>query len=70
MDRMKWLVEELNKHCYNYYVLDNPTISDADFDKLYDELLELEKKTGIVLDESPTRRVGGEVLAGFTKKNT
>ncbi len=68
MERMKWLVEELNKHCYNYYVLDNPTISDADFDALYDELLSLEQQTGIVLDESPTKRVGGDVLDGFTKK--
>ncbi|MBE7082747.1 MAG: NAD-dependent DNA ligase LigA [Clostridiales bacterium] len=68
MDRMKWLVDELNKHCYNYYVLDNPTISDKDFDKLYDELLRLEKQTGIVLDDSPTKRVGGEVLDGFVKR--
>ena len=68
MNRMEWLVSELNKHCYNYYVLDNPTISDADFDKLYDELVELEKQTGTVLDESPTKRVGGETLDGFTKK--
>lgn len=68
MDRMKWLVEELNKHCYNYYVLDNPTISDADFDKLYDELLILENKTGIVLDNSPTKRVGGEALDSFKKR--
>lgn len=68
MDRMKWLVDELNKHCYNYYVLDNPVISDADFDKLYDELLKLEKNSGIVLQDSPTQRVGGEVLSGFIKK--
>lgn len=68
MDKMKELVEELNKHCYNYYVLDNPTISDADFDKMYDELLELEKQTGIVLENSPTRRVGGETLDGFVKR--
>ena len=68
MDRMKWLVEELNKHCYNYYVLDKPTISDADFDKMYDELLLLEKKSGIVLENSPTKRVGGQVLDGFVKR--
>lgn len=68
MDRMNWLVEELNKHCYNYYVLDNPTISDADFDKLYDELLGLEKESGVVLDNSPTKRVGGQVLEGFVKR--
>lgn len=61
-------MQELNKHCYNYYVLDNPSISDADFDKLYDELLELEKSTGVVLDASPTRRVGGETLEGFAKR--
>lgn len=67
MDRMKWLVEELNKHCYNYYVLDNPTISDAEFDKMYDELLSLEKQSGIVLADSPTKRVGGDVLSGFVK---
>ena len=69
MDRMKWLVEELNKHCYNYYVLDNPTISDADFDKMYDELLALEKEFGIVLENSPTKRVGGQVLDGFVKRS-
>ncbi len=68
MEEMKKLVNELNKHCYNYYVLDNPTISDADFDKMYDRLLELEKQTGIVLEDSPTKRVGGEVLDGFVKK--
>ena len=68
MDRMKWLVEELNKHCYNYYVLDKPTISDAEFDKMYDELLMLERNTGIVLPNSPTMRVGGEPLEGFVKK--
>lgn len=68
MDKMKQLVEELNKHCYNYYVLDNPTISDADFDKMYDELLALEKETGIVLENSPTKRVGGETLDGFVKR--
>lgn len=68
MDKMEQLVEELNKHCYNYYVLDNPTISDADFDKMYDELLALEKQTGIVLENSPTKRVGGETLDGFVKR--
>ena len=68
MDKMKQLVEELNKHCYNYYVLDNPTISDADFDNMYDELLALEKESGIVLENSPTKRVGGETLDGFVKR--
>lgn len=65
MDRMTELVELLNKHCYNYYVLDNPTIADGEFDKLYDELVALEKETGIVLDNSPTKRVGGEPIKEF-----
>ena len=39
-ERMKELVEIINKHSYNYYVLDNPTISDKEWDKLYNELLE------------------------------
>lgn len=64
---MKKLVEELNVHCRNYYVLDNPTISDADYDKMYDRLVALEKETGVVLPDSPSLRVGGEVLSGFKK---
>ena len=67
MDRMQELVQELDKHIYNYYVLDNPTISDAEYDKLYDELVKLEKETGVILPNSPTQRVGGEVLEGFKK---
>lgn len=67
LEAMKQLVEELNKHAYNYYVLDNPTISDVEYDRLYDRLIELEKETGVVLPSSPTRRVGGEILEGFEK---
>lgn len=65
MDRMKELIKVLNEHSYNYYVLDNPTIADVQYDKLYDELLSLEKESGIVLDNSPTRRVGGTPLISF-----
>ncbi len=65
MDRMKQLVEELNRHNYLYYTLDRPEISDAEYDRLYDELVSLEKETGVVLPESPTQRVGGEILQGF-----
>ena len=39
LDEMKKLVDELNIHCHNYYVLDNPTIADADYDKMYDRLI-------------------------------
>ena len=67
MERMEWLVSEIAKHSYNYYVLDTPTISDKEFDKLYDELVLLEKQTGIILPNSPTQRVGGDILAGFKK---
>ena len=42
-------------------------MSDHDYDKLYDELLELENETGIVLSQSPTRKVGYEVLSSLTK---
>ena len=45
-----------------YYVLDNPTVTDVEYDRLYDELVRLEKETGEVLPDSPTRRVGGETL--------
>lgn len=64
---MRALVDELNKHAYRYYVLDDPTISDGEYDKLYDELLALEKETGIRLPDSPTRRVGGEPLKEFVQ---
>ena len=67
LKEMQELVSELNKHCYNYYVLDNPTISDAEYDVLYDKLLKMEKDFNVVLDDSPSRRVGGEVLSGFKK---
>lgn len=62
---MQKLVEELNQHNYHYYTLDNPQISDAEWDRLYDRLVQLEKETGTVLPDSPTTRVGGELLKGF-----
>lgn len=67
MDRMKELVTLLNKYGYEYYVLDNPTVSDGEYDKLYDELKLLENTSGIVLPDSPTRRVGGEPISAFEK---
>lgn len=65
---MESLIKEIEKHNYNYYVLDNPTISDVEYDKLYYRLVDLEKETGVVLSYSPTQRVGDTVLEGFTKK--
>ncbi len=67
MDRMQELVDILNKYAYEYYVLDNPTVSDKEYDKLYDELRELEKTTSVVLFDSPTKRVGGEPISAFKK---
>ncbi len=67
MEKMKSLVEKLNKYAYEYYVLDNPTVSDGEYDKLYDELLRLERELGVVLDNSPTKRVGGEPISEFSK---
>lgn len=63
--RMQELILEINKASYAYYVLDNPFISDMQWDRLYDELKALETETGIILPDSPTRKVGGETLKGF-----
>lgn len=63
--RIKELTEEINKHNYQYYTLDNPLISDGEYDKLFDELKDLEKKRGYIDPNSPTQRVGGQVLEGF-----
>lgn len=64
---MQNLVKELNKYGYYYYTLDNPIISDGEYDKLYSRLEELEKKENIILADSPTTRVGGEILKKFEK---
>lgn len=65
--KMKQLIEKLNVYAYNYYVLDKPTVSDVEYDRFYDELQSLEKETGVVLPNSPSNRVGGEILKGFKK---
>lgn len=60
------LRKELNEHNYNYYVLDNPTISDYDFDQKLKQLQELEAKHPEFFDEnSPTQRVGGSITKNF-----
>lgn len=65
MERMKELVALITEHNYYYYTLDEPKLNDADYDKLYDELVALERSLGVTLPESPTLRVGGELLKGF-----
>ena len=67
MDRIDELVELLNEANYNYHVLDNPTITDQEYDKYLRELIDLEDEYNYVRDDSPTQRVGGEVLDGFEK---
>lgn len=57
-------IEELN---YHYYTLDAPLVSDGEYDKLYDRLKELENEADIHPDNSPTQKVGGEVLEKFEK---
>ena len=65
MDRMRELVALLNRYGYEYYTLDNPTVTDKEYDVLYDELVRLEKQTGVTLPDSPTKRVGGAPLSQF-----
>ena len=67
MDRMRYLVDTLNKWAYEYYVQDAPSVSDREYDALYDELKELERETGVRLPDSPTRRVGGEPIKAFAR---
>ncbi len=65
--RIEELVEELNRYSYEYYSLDNPTVTDKEYDEKYDELKRLEMEEGYVLPYSPTLRVGDVVLDGFNK---
>lgn len=70
---MKQRIDEiaalLTKHIYSYYTLDKPTVSDAEYDEMYDELLRLEKATGYIRADSPSLRVGGEILSKFEKSS-
>src|SRR5438093_5065709 len=60
------LVEEIRKHDHAYYVLAQPTISDQQYDRLYHELLDLEKQfPELITPDSPSQRVGGEPLKAF-----
>ncbi|MFA4906343.1 MAG: NAD-dependent DNA ligase LigA [Candidatus Margulisiibacteriota bacterium] len=64
--RIEKLRQQIHHHDYLYYVLDKPEISDAEYDKLFRELQDLEKRNpGLVTPDSPTQRVGGEPLKSF-----
>ena len=64
-ERLEYLKSEINKHNHNYYVLDNPTISDYEYDMLFKELKEIESEhPELKTPDSPTQRVGS-VSTGF-----
>lgn len=66
--RIKELVTKLNQYAKEYYMHDNPSVSDAEYDKLYHELVALEKDyPEYIQEDSPTHRIGGLVLSGFEK---
>ena len=67
MERMKQLVELLNRAAESYYSKDSTIMSDFEYDRLYDELLALESETGIVLADSPTQKVGYTVIESLNK---
>ena len=64
-NKMQQMVNQLNQWAHEYYVLDNPSVADTEYDALYEQLVALERQTGIVLPDSPTHRVGGEPLKQF-----
>ncbi len=64
--RMKFLIPLLNRYNYEYYTLDAPSVSDAEYDQYYDELVALEKELDLILPDSPTHRVGGAILEAFS----
>ena len=64
--RLAELRREIHFHDHRYYVLDDPLISDSEYDRLYRELIDLEAQyPHLVTPDSPSRRVGGEPLSGF-----
>jgi DNA ligase (NAD+) len=64
--KIEALRDKIRHHEHRYYVLDDPQVSDAEFDRLMDELIELEKKhPDLITPDSPTQRVGGQVSGQF-----
>lgn len=61
------LIEKIEELNYHYYTLDSPLVSDGEYDKLYDKLKALEEESGYRSNNSPTQKVGGEVLEKFEK---
>ena len=65
--RIEELAQLLNRYAYEYYSLDNPSVTDKEYDEIYDELKKLEEETSYILPYSPTQRVGDIVLEKFNK---
>lgn len=68
IQNVKALRNELEEHNYRYYVMDDPSVPDAEYDRLMNSLKSIETEyPSLIVPESPTQRVGGEPLAGFTQ---
>ena len=67
MERMRELIDKIKELNYHYYTLDEPLVSDSEYDALYYELKDLEESEGFILDDSPTQIVGDRVLDKFVK---
>jgi len=68
VERIKELVSKLNEASKAYYALDREIMSNYEYDKLYDELVELERETGVILSDSPTVKVGYEAVEELPKE--
>lgn len=66
-EEMASLIKDIEENNYYYYTLGEPKISDKEYDILYSKLVQLEQETGVVLPNSPTKKVGGEILDHFEK---
>ena len=67
-ERMNELVDIINEADYNYHTLDNPTITDQEYDSYLRELIEIEEEhPEWIRDDSPTRHAGGKIIEGFEK---
>lgn len=66
-EKIDKLIEKIENLNYHYYTLDEPLVSDGEYDQIYDELRKLEEQTGYIRDDSPTQVVGGEILDKFEK---
>ena len=67
LDELKKLIDEINNLDYHYYTLDEPIVADGEYDKLYNKLVDLQKELDYIPEDSPTNRVGGQILDKFEK---